>query len=264
MFETVSRSPSSTVKGSAGPSARPRAGAPRLTLYVVHGSHPCAAVEKALALKGLGYRVVEWPPPLHAPLQRMIFGARTVPALCVGRERVSGSRAIMRRLEELSPDPPLFPRDPRLRARVAAAERWGEVVFQPIGRELIWAGFREHPAAMVSYGEHSRLRLPPPAIRLLAPVIARLGARLNRTDVGVARAQLEALPAIVDRIDAWIAKGTIGDPDHPNAADLQIASTVRLLMTIADARRVIGERPSTSLAMHLFPEADGELPHYIG
>lgn len=251
------------VKRSAGPPARPLPGAPRLTLYVVHGSHPCAAVEKALALKGLGYRVVEWPPPLHVPLQRMIFGARTVPALRVGRERVSGSRAIMRRLEELSPEPPLFPRDRRSRARVEAAERWGDMVFQPIGRELIWAGFREQPAAMVSYGEHSRLRLPPPAIRLLAPVIARLGARLNRTDMSVARERLESLPARVDRIDAWIAEGTIGDLDHPNAADLQIASTVRLLMTIADARRVMGERPCTSLAMQLFPKVDGELPGYV-
>jgi hypothetical protein len=27
----------------------------RLRLYVVHGSHPCGAVEKALSLKGLSY-----------------------------------------------------------------------------------------------------------------------------------------------------------------------------------------------------------------
>ena len=41
----------------------------RLHLYVVHGSHPCAAVEKAIAIKGLTYKVTEWPPPLHAPIQ---------------------------------------------------------------------------------------------------------------------------------------------------------------------------------------------------
>ena len=74
-----------------------------LRLYVVHGSHPCAAVEKAMSIKGLSYAVTEWPPPLHAPIQVALFGARTVPALKLDGEKVSGSRAIMRRLEQLAP-----------------------------------------------------------------------------------------------------------------------------------------------------------------
>jgi glutathione S-transferase len=220
-------------------------------------------VEKALVLKGLRYGVVEWPPTLHPPLQRIVFGAPTVPGLTIDGERVSGSGAIMRRLEQLSPEPALLPSDPALRERVEAAERWGDEVFQPIARELIWAGFRQDPGAMVSYGEHGRVRLPAPVVRLLAPMIARLGARHNRTDLTVARADLEALPGQLDRIDGWIAEGTIGDPDNPNVADLQIASTVRLLMTIADARRVIDERPCASLARQLFPSVDGELPSYL-
>jgi glutathione S-transferase len=232
----------------------------RLRLYVVHGSHPCAAVEKALAMKGLAYDVTEWPPPLHAPLQRVLFGARTVPGLKLDDERIAGSRAIMRRLDQLAPDPALFPDDPEARARVEEAERWGDEVFQPVARELIWAGFKHRPAAMVSYGEHSRLPVPPAAVRLSAPVIARLGAQLNRTSDHVARADLRELPAQLDRIDAWIADGTIGDREHPNAGDLQLASTVRLMMTIADARPLIDGRPCAELARGLFPQADGELP----
>lgn len=257
MFDAVASFPSPRRRQAPAPVAT------RLTLYVVHGSHPCAAVEKALALKGLSYGVVEWPPGLHAPLQRVMFGARTVPALSVAGDHVSGSRPIMRRLERLAPHPALFPRDVRRLERVKSAERWGDEVFQPIARELIWAGFRQRPGALVSYGENSRLRLPPAAIRLLAPVIARLGARLNRTDRNVARADLEALPRHLDQIDAWIADGTIGDAEHPNAADLQIASTLRLLLTIADARRVMGDRPCVALARQLFPDIDGELPSYL-
>jgi glutathione S-transferase len=65
-----------------------------IDLYVVHGSHPCAAVERALELKGLAFRRIELPPPLHAPIQRVMFGARTVPAIKLdGGEKVSGSRA---------------------------------------------------------------------------------------------------------------------------------------------------------------------------
>ncbi len=237
-------------------------GPPRLTLYVVHGSHPCAAVEKALSLKELEYHVVEWPPTLHAPLQRIVFGRRTVPGLSIAGEQVSGSRAIMRRLERLAPDPPLLPLNAALRARAEEAERWGDEVFQPIARELIWAGFRQNPGAMLSYSEHSRLRLPPSAVRLVAPLLARAGARLNLTDMDVARTRLDELPGHIDRIDAWIAEGTIGDPAHPNVADLQIGSTVRLLLTIADARPLLEERPCAALAQRLFPQIDGELPPF--
>lgn len=211
-------------------------------------------------MKGLSYEVFEWPPPLHAPMQWLIFGARTVPGLKIDGDKVSGSRAIMRRLERLVPAPPLFPSDAEARARVEYAERWGDEVFQPIGRELVWAGFTHSPGSMVGYGEHSRLRLPAPAIRLSAPLIARLAARLNRTSDAVARSDLEALPAQLDKVDAWIADGTIGDPEAPNAADLQLASTIRLLLTLADVRPLIEGRPCAELALRLFPQTDGDLP----
>jgi glutathione S-transferase len=129
-----------------------------------------------------------------------------------------------------------------------------------VARELIWAGFTHSPAAMVSYGEHSRLPLPAPAIRAIAPAIARMGARPNRTDDGVARRALEALPGRLDKVDAWIADGTIGDPERPNAADLKLASTVRLVMTLADARPLIDGRPCAALATALFPDTDGAMP----
>ena len=231
-----------------------------LRLYVVHGSHPCAAVEKALSMKGLSYGITEWPPPLHAPMQLALFGARTVPALKLDGEKVSGSRAIMRRLDQLAPEPPLFPADPAARAQVEEAERWGDEVLQPVARELIWAGFLHSPAAMVSYGEHSRLPIPAPAIRVIAPAIARMSARLNHTDDGVARRALEALPGQLDKVDGWIADRTIGDPERPNAADLQITSTVRLLMTLADVRPSIDGRPCAEVAMRLFPDTDGAMP----
>ena len=231
-----------------------------MRLYVVHGSHPCAAVEKAMSIKGLSCDVTEWPPTLHAPMQLALFGARTVPALKLDGEKISGSRAIMRRLDRLRPDPPLYPADATARGRVEEAERWGDEVFQPIARELIWAGFTHSPAAMVSYGKHSRLPLPAQAIRAIAPAVARMGARLNRTDAGVARRDLEALPGQLDKIDGWIADGTIGDAAHPNAADLQLLSTVRLIMTMADARPLFGGRPCAEVATALFPDTDGDMP----
>ena len=236
----------------------------RLRLYVVHGSHPCAAVEKALALKGLAYDKFEWPPPVHAAMQWLIFGARTVPALKLsgdgGSERISGSRAIMRRLEQLAPDPPLFPADPDRRRAVEEAEAWGDEVFQSLARTLVWRAMTRSPDAMVSYSEGSQIPLPASAIRLLAPGIARLECILNEATDEAASRDLRALPGFLDEIDAWIADGTIGDAAHPNAADLQIASTLRLLMTLADVRPLLDARPCDQLARALFDAVPGEMP----
>src|SRR3954452_22586169 len=108
--------PTSTTSSMAGQS---RVAAVAIDLYVVHGSHPCDAVRRALELKRLPFRVIQLPPPLHAPIQRVLFGARTVPAMRLpDGQKFQGSMPILRRLEELAPDPPLFPSDGEARALV--------------------------------------------------------------------------------------------------------------------------------------------------
>ena len=60
------------------------------------------------------------------------FNGGTVPALrSVGR-RALGTVAISRLLEEIRPQPPLFPADPARRRAVEEAEAWSERVLQPI------------------------------------------------------------------------------------------------------------------------------------
>ena len=53
-------------------------------------------------------------------------------------------------------------------------------------------------------------------------------ARRNKATDDSARADLDALPGQLDRVDTWIADGLLGG-EQPNAADLQIGSTIRLL-----------------------------------
>jgi glutathione S-transferase len=117
-------------------------------LYVVDGSHPCAAVARAMDMNAVAYEVVEIVPPLHAPLQQLRFGARTVPGLVLeSGEKISGSRAIMRRVEELAPNPPLFPDDAAARARVEEAEAWGDEVWQQVARSSAGSAPPRPPAA---------------------------------------------------------------------------------------------------------------------
>ena len=212
-----------------------------IDLYVVHGSHPCAAVERALEMKGLPFRRIELPPPLHAPLQFARFGTRTVPAMRLeDGEKVAGSRAILRRLDDIAPAPPLWPSDAEARALVERAEEWGDEVYQPIARRLLWGALRRCPEALVSYSEGSGIRLPAVAVR----------------------ADLRNLPRHLDRVDRWLGEGVIGGP-APNAADLQIAATSRLLLTIGDVTPFFGGRPAEAHAHRLFPAHAGSTPRGV-
>src|SRR5436305_12683139 len=95
-------------------------------------SHPSQAARKMLDLKQVDYQIVNVL-PLNQRMHLRLVGFRggTVPALKLDGRRVQGSRQIAQALDELWPDPPLFPIDPELRSRVIEAERWGEEVLQP-------------------------------------------------------------------------------------------------------------------------------------
>ena len=232
-------------------------------LYVVHSSHPSETVKRALALKGIPYKTVELLVPTQAPLQKLRFGVRTVPALKLdGGEKVSGSRAILRKLDELVPDPPLLPADEAARAAVLDAERWGDEVLQAAVRRVLWGALKRRPGAIPSYQAASQLpRLPRPVVRLVAPSVIAIERRINGADDGAVRADLAALPSHLDRVDAWIAAGVLGgDALAPNAADLQIAASLRLLSTLGDGRTLLAGRPAARLAADVFPDYPGDVP----
>jgi glutathione S-transferase len=229
-------------------------------LYVVHGSHPCNTVARALELKGIAYKKVEWPPPMHVPMQKMLFGGRTVPAIRFeDGEKVQGSRAILARLEEMVPEPALLPADEAAAAKVLEAEKWGDEVLQPLARRVLWPTLKANPSAAPSFGEGGQIPLPGFMLRASMPLIARIEMRMNDTSEAIRAVDLQALPGHLDKIDAWIAEGVLG-ADPPNRADLQIAPSLRLLMTMQDLRTIIGPRPAGQLADRLYPEVSGDVP----
>jgi glutathione S-transferase len=232
-------------------SARPK-------LFVQPASHPCAAVEAALALKAIAYDRVDLLPMSQVLVGPPRYGGTTVPALRIGRERVVGSRAIMRRLDELAPAPPLLPPpgDPAY-ARVLELERWGDEVFQPVARRLVTAALVREPAAMESYLGDTKLPLPLALMRPALPLTARLMSVKSKARDGSAAADIDALPRQLERIDGWIAEGLL-DGERPNAGDLQIGSTLRLLMSLGDVRPLIAEHPAARLTRY-FPPIDGDV-----
>ena len=83
--------------------------------------------------------------------------------------------------------------------------------------------------------------------------------KLNRATASDVEEAVREIPALIDRVDALIADGTIGG-DQPNVADLQIAGSVRLLLNLEDVREPIESRPAGEHARRLMPEYPGHVP----
>jgi glutathione S-transferase len=228
-------------------------------LYVLPGSHPCAAVEAALALKGIDYKRVDLLPIVPVLAGPLLYGGSTVPGMRIGSERLVGSRPIMRRLDELVPEPALLPpAGSQERELVLEAERWGDEILQAVPRRLIDAAFLREPASIESYAGDAKLPVPRAWLRPVLPLTARAMALKNRANDAAARADLLALPGLLDRIDEWVREGVLGGP-QPNAADLQIGSAIRVLASIGDVAPFVSGRPCARLTGY-FPGATGAVP----
>ncbi len=70
---------------------------------------------------------------------------------------------------------------------------------------------------------------------------------------------LAGLPAKLDHVAELAAEGVIGG-EEPNVADLQIASSIALLLTFDDIRPLLAGRPAEELARRLFPDFPGHTP----
>ena len=228
-------------------------------LYVVPASHPSYAAAKALEMKEIPFETTYLVPVFHKLHQKLRFGgAGTVPAVVFedGR-KVMGSRAIVRAADEMRSDPPLLSGD----ARVREAEEWGDEVLQSVVRRLIWHALGRETAAQLSYAEDVKLfpPVPRPMARLSGGMVAFGEKRINGVTDAAVRADLANLPAHLDRVDRWIAEGVLGGA-QPNAADLQIAAGIRLMLTSGDLASLIEGRPCADLARRIFPDYPGHVP----
>ena len=225
--------------------------APSITLHVLPPSHPCRTAERALELKGLQFEKVELAPGAHVEEMTKIYGAHTVPGMLLNGEPVHGSRAILARLEELVPEPPLYPSD-----AVREAERWGDEELQDLGRRMPWGAlhFRPEAAGLLAGGGSLDPAGTDFAIRMVRAAWRYHGISAQRL-----YDDLQGLPAKLDHVDALVQDGVLGGQD-PNAADLQIGSTLSALLTVGDVRPLIEGRPAEQVARKWFEDRPGLIP----
>jgi glutathione S-transferase len=246
-------------------------------LYVILGSHACRTGMLMLAHKRIQYQLMELPTGLHpfvlrlrgfagnpAPFRRvgdrrprmLVTADRmgTVPALLIDGQRVKGNRDIARFLEELRPDPPLFPADPDRRQAVEEAERWGDEVFQMTARRLALTSLLHGPDALIERGGDGRLGPLLFRRESLRRVSARfIGRFVFAADERADAEMLEALPGMLDRIDGWVEAGVL-NADELNAADFMITPSLALLTYRRDLRAEIEPRPAFRLIDRILPE----------
>lgn len=234
---------------------------PKITLYMFTGSAPSLTAELMLRHKGLDYRRKHLIVGPHAfSMLARGFDTMTVPALKIDGRRVQGSRSISRALEELKPDPPLFPADPRRRRLVEEAERRGEEL-QDAARRIYLYSVRCEPRTFAGVYRHPN-PLMRPVQRLSRRMVIRLAGAGHRATERAVEDDLGSLAQRLDEIDAWIADGVLNGPDL-NAADFQIAPNIALLLRFDDLATQLAGRPAAGLAERVAPDYPGHIPNVL-
>jgi glutathione S-transferase len=229
-----------------------------IKLYGTKPSPPVHSVRLMLEAKSLDYKAIWLLPGLHPILLRTRgFRGATVPAIKIDGRRLQQSRAIARAIEEVKPEPPLFPTDPERRLEVEEAERWADETLQDVPRRIVrWLSVHR-PETRVMIAKEIGVPLPRFAAWINAPTARRMANKVD-SDQEISNA-VSAVPKVLDVVDELIARGVIGG-DQPNVADFQIATSVRALLTVRDLDRATKGRPAADHAMRLVPEFGNDFP----
>jgi glutathione S-transferase len=128
-----------------------------------------------------------------------------------------------------------------------------------VPRRLVWFALRRDRLTLKEFFEGYRVGVPAPVAAATAAPIVWVEQRVNRASPAAIRADLERLTAQLDHVDELLAQGVIGG-DEPNAADYQIAPSVRLLLAFDQLRPLIEARPAGAFATRVVPVYRGHVP----
>jgi hypothetical protein len=144
----------------------------------------------------------------------------------------------------------LYPSD-----TVREAERWGDEGLQDLGRRLPW-GALHFPEAVGTFGGVGPLDGTGTdfAIHLVRGTWKYHGISAVRL-----QEDLTSLPEKLAHVETLAADGVIGGA-QPNAADLQIGATLRVLLTLGDLRPLLTGSAGERIARECFPEYHGDVP----
>lgn len=209
---------------------------PTVRLYTQSLNPFAEKVAAALALKRIPFeRIVSDEPE---DLQRWSPIARMLPVLEIDGRRKSDSQKIVRWLDELYPEPPLYSRDPRVAEAQLNLAEWSDNSFS-------WYWNRWRTARYPQPGDES-----PIEDSLLTRIKEKIGRTFGHTPRSRADLrELEIIDELQDRMDDLV--GFLRDrpffhADEPSIADLSVYSMLLILRDgpIPDCAEAIAERPT--------------------
>jgi glutathione S-transferase len=216
-------------------------------------SHNCIKVRRVLELKGLPFETLDISPMDRMPVRR-VSGQPRVPVLVDGGRAIADSTAILLYLEETYPEPPLVPRDPRLRVECLVLEDWADAAFMALTRRLAyWNALRVPDAIESRFFPEARglsRRARGIVARRALRRIFHLSESRNRRDEPEAR-RLARLA--VERLDGGFLVG-----DSVTIADVTLAAMARPLRLAAPAVR---DDPSVQALLAWSRSILGEASH---
>lgn len=213
-------------------------------------------VEAALRHKGIEYEKVNLTMGKHGTEVEEIYGEglKTVPGMVVGDESIHGSVPILRHLEKLEPSNPLYPEG--IADEVAAAEEWADGHLQDLGRRIPWGALHFRPEAMGTFGGGEAL--DPAGTDFAMKFIHSTWKYHNISAVSLAE-DLGSFSEQIRQVEKFAEQGLV-DRDEPTAADFQIGSTIRVLLTVRDLHPILDGTAAERVAMKHFPEYAGLVP----
>ena len=167
---------------------------------------------------------------------------------------------IARALEQFVPEPPLF-----RRARRSRAPRRGRTACSRTACASSPAtAIGKDKEAMATFLAGPVMGVPEGACATRCRCCGRVSCCRCAPPRRPRRACLEALPAQLDRVDALLAEGVIGG-ERPNAADFQIAPSVRLMLCFDQCATTSTRAPPVATpagSCPIFPAGSGKCsPH---
>ena len=197
------------------------------TLWQIDVSHFSEKARWALAWKGVEHRRRSPVPGAHMAVALWLTrGAHhTFPVLSIDGRRIGDSTAIVAALEELHPDPPLYPAEIGERRRALELEEFFDEELGPQIRQLAWYEFGNDPER---FAELMELTAPKPLARFGRPTAAYARAytslRFRAGDAEEAERGRAKVLAALDLLEAELGDGEYLVGERFSVADLTAAS----------------------------------------
>ncbi len=213
----------------------------------IFGSRLSPFVEKvarALQLKGVTFALVS--PKSPGDFKRWSPRTRKMPVLDVDGQRTYDSTLILRRLDELVPEPALFAPEPAVAARQRFLEDWSDESLYWYGMAFRWSD--ANASATVTQVVND-IGAPAPLRPLLA-LILRRQIRSQAVAQGLARLPLDTLTGELgrrfDELLGWLGDLPFFFANRVSGADIAVFGQLNMLQSgpTPQAAQLVAARPT--------------------